>query len=323
MLNKIGFLRSSLALVVSCSYLVFGTAIARGCSLASNEERFKQLTVKDVINTLEKDYKAEDFEESDSVSNCYITDTDDQELLSKFVGPVYSGKNGGSYSMSIDFSKIKSHLQTDDNDFVMYRDGDDDACVIMIFVEFEDSDDAKACFEDIMSRYFFNGDIEQYKSQLSAREWTKEMYSGTLIEEAVSKEPGDEKIVTLANLEETDDGYKKSSDSMQFIYSYHWDILSIGDPAFMQPDDPDAFAKYTTQKCGGRMHNLYVQDNKLIWIDGYDLTEETEKIDLVSKLCNSFCVDDPADYKTDYSLKKYLIYQVRIWLPANNQINSI
>ncbi len=330
-----------------------------GCSLLDifkPGSSIRKFSADKVVDLLVKDYDAKEYDDScnyNSLNHSYIANFEFDDGFYITGNGYYSDHvnlhsfAGNKYVNMFEIRMIEDAIDDTKADYVMYRKGDydnPDYNVIVVFVEFSDSDDAMDCFNRIMEHegsdrastsqsyygpYFNEKGINSYKKALDQRTETISKYAGTWMDKALSK-GASEKVITLDDLDE--ENYVCTSARAYFDYNLHWDLTVWGDRAIGYLDNPDYlsspyFVNKDAAQAGVLGHKLIIEDNKLLLIEGYDLSSEgnkgVDRIALIDDLCESFGLSTPFDIDTSYDLEKYLLYVLNYWKPSCTRVNSV
>ena len=325
------------ALTLAGSLLLANVTMLGGCASKSN---IKGLTVDKVIKTLEKDFKAEEYEDEIKDASTFLGDFDDGYYLTgegntevafmSFCG-MYRGGGNGLY-MYKEVRYLQKYVTENDCEYVFYsqldpKEGLNKATgAIMAFIEFEDDDDAMDCFEDIMADAYFDdepGHIYQvwaYENALDAAEDNIDRYEGTVLGDYIAKNSKDQNVVEIDDLNKAN--YTCDSKSARFDYNLRWECLIMGDYARANPDDEDIIEESSVFTMGVMGHHLCVEGNKLLLIYGFDFDKSKGEVETVSKLCKAFSTGNPFDVKMDNDLKKYLLYIHNKWNPGTCRLDK-
>lgn len=235
----------------------------------------------------------------------------------------YSGYRTGapiSLPMYKEIIDLNSVIDEEYADYIMFRQSTGDGRVLLLYVEFDDSREAKKCFEYIMEgqsdSLFGQSSLEDYEEELELRDKELEDYEGSVLADYLTNEPPKEEVIQLGEIDK--DNYNNSSKSAYFGFSLNWNISGWGD-ANKWEKNPSI--DYETKGVVG--HSLSVEDNKLLLIVGFDYSKDSGDIGIVSQLCSVFDLDSPFDVDTEYDLRKYLLFYYRFWQPPFSRINTM
>ena len=331
--------------VISLFVLVFFIFSLGGCSGAKNAS-LRSLSVDKVKDILEKKLRAEEYDytrnggkftESDFSyfrDGYYITSEGDKGISDsiKNFSSTYPGSMlPHNYTEVGMLNKIFKESGTD---FVVYKTSDrtDDEqlkrstgslarSTIMIYAEFNSTEDALNCFDNMIKHYFSKSATETYESRLKYMDSMIERCKGTIMGDWLNTAAKDQKAVHLEDLDES--VYSRTDNNAHLDYSIRWDITRWGDYAMKDPDDQALIEEHALHTSGIRAHHLCVEGNKLLYIEGVDLTSNKGGLDHVNRLCKALSTGNPFDAKMSDDLKYQLAFILSIWSPAHSRVDDI
>lgn len=343
MLNMRKFSSVISLIVVVCMIFSLG-----GCS-GFKSTSIKDLSVDEVREILEKKLGAEEYDFTRNGGRFKMNDfnylkdgyyvTSEGCKDNKIDIATYSGTIGSSNlpHCYTEVVRLSRSYKDSIKDFVMYRIADrtDDEelrrangsigqSTIMIFAEFKSEKEAMDYFDAITKKSFFSDNtIQRYENSLDNMRRSAERfnYDETILGRWLLDADKDQKPVHLEDLDRS--VYYRKDNKAYFNFNIRWDITKFGDIAKRDPNNEDIIEKHSFHTIGVRAHRLLVDGNKVLLIDGVDLTVTKGELDTVNKLCKALSTDNPFDAKMSDDLKYHIVFYLGSWLPYSSKVDSI
>lgn len=248
----------------------------------------------------------------------------------------YAGMLAGNFipHNSVQLRNLSRDFRNSGTDFVMYKISDktDDETLrrttgplahstIMVYAEFKTPEDAMTCFENMTKGFFSDSTMQRYQSALDNMARAKTRYEGTLMGDWLNAADKGQLPVQKENLDKSI--YSRSGDEATFNYHINFEVLKWGDIVRNEPDNLELIEERSFHYTGIRASHLRVEGNRLLYIEGLNLTTSKGKLDNVDKLCNALATDNPFNAKMSDDFKYQLAFYLSIWLPNSTRIDSI
>lgn len=235
---------------------------------------------------------------------------------------------------SVQLRALNSNFKKSGTDFVMYRISDetDDESLrkvtgrlahdtIMVYAEFKTAEDAMNCFENMTKAFFSDSTINRYQSALDNMAKAKTRYEGTLMGDWLNASDKGQQPVHLEDLDKS--VYSRSGDKATFNYNYHYETLKWGDVVRNEPDNLELIEMSSFHYKGIRACHLRVEGNRLLFIEGLDVTTSKGELNDVNKLCKALSTGNPFDAKMSDDLKYQLAFYFGSWFPQSTRVDAI
>lgn len=335
--------------VISLIVLVCFVFSLSGCS--SKSAPLDDLSVDKVIKILEKDFGAKEFGESNKTNpyggnssyfkdGFYMSSKGDSDSKIEFGS--FAGAPRGQVSpphFSGTLAKIYSFYKSSGTGYVMYRVSDKsesaDQSAIMLYVEFKTAEDAMACFDKVTQYFFSETLISEYERRINRflerdkyflDNGAEQLYN-TQLRQWVRENLTDRKSVKLEDLDKS--VYSRTDGKAYFNYNLRYEITKWGDLLERKSQERDFdiekyideyYGKLIFQNVVTQASHLRVEGNKLLLIDGGDLTRNTGDVEDVKKLCKAFSTDNPFNAKMNPDLSFQMLYGLKIWNASQSHV---
>ena len=338
-------LRSVISLIVLVC-LLFSLA---GCSGAKNGS-LSSLSVDKVKDILEKKLRAKEYDYTRNGrkfnmnefeylrDGYYITSEgckDSKIDIASYSGTFSAGGSRLPHNYA-EVSRLSKTFKNSITDFVMYRiadrteneefrrvNGSLAQSTIMVYAEFTSEEEALDCFDNMIMSFFSDSTIQRYESSLDNMRRSAERYNydETILGSWLTDADKGQKPVRLEELDKS--VYSRTDNKAYFNYNLHWDVTKWGDIVRAEPNNAELIEERSFHSIGVRAHRLLVDGNKLLLIEGVDVTVNKGELDTVNKLCKALSTNNPFDVKMSDDLKYQIAFYLGAWLPNSSKIDSI
>lgn len=333
--------------VISLFVLVCMVFSLGGCS-GAKKASLSDLSIDKVKNILEKNFGAKEYDYTRNGGKFtmnefeYLKDgyyiTSEGCKGTKIDIASYSGTVTGSF-LPHNYAEVMRLSKTFKNsitDFVMYRiadrtdneelrrvNGSLAQSTIMVYAEFKSEEEALECFDNMIKTFFYDSTIQRYESSLDMMRKSAERYNydETILGSWLTDADRGQKPVHLEDLDKS--VYSRTDNKAYLNYNLRWDVTKWGDFIRTEPNNEELIEKLSFHTIGVRAHHLLVDGNKLLLIEGVDLTVNKGELNTVNKLCKALSTDNPFDVKMSDDLKYQIAFYLGAWLPHSSKITSI